>query len=218
MRLSQETEAAGIRTGTLAAFGVIDSKAWGPAEACPIDFPYIESLRGILADASWRFVHASQWSTFSHITNGEIRAAAFSVKHRLRSISFFNCRHVIISDSMASILCLTKGRTSAPSMLRSTRLIAGLSLATGATVRWRWIPSELNPADAASRGGWHWFGRGDWTDLAGKLGSIADVAPKEAVGDRRNHDDWKATADRMISSRTSAKTMLSLVVTVRRKG
>ena len=56
---------------------------------------------------------------------------------------------------MAVVLAFTKGRSSDPLLLWLTRKLAGLSFAAGVRIYSRWIPSEGNPSDAASR----WFDR-----------------------------------------------------------
>ena len=114
-----------------------------------------DGVRSILEVAVWRFVYAAPWKNFVHITNAELRTAVFSVKRILRRVENFGCKHLVLSDSMASILCLCKGRSSAATMLKSIRAISSLILASGIVLRARWLPSELNPSDGASRRGWH---------------------------------------------------------------
>ena len=45
-----------------------------------------------------------------------------------------------------------KGRSSAPSLSRAVQKAAALQLAADLAVRWVYITSESNPADAPSRG------------------------------------------------------------------
>ena len=60
---------------------------------------------------------------------------------------------VLILDSMAALLSLSKGRSSAPGLLRPTRAFASQLLRRDAEAIFRWVPSAHNPADAPSRKG-----------------------------------------------------------------
>ncbi|CAK0817504.1 unnamed protein product, partial [Prorocentrum cordatum] len=82
----------------------------------------------------------------------EARALVLTVKHVARNISNFGHEHLILNDSMAPILAVTKDRSPSPGMLQCCRQIAALHLGSNYYVGWRWVPSELNAADAASRG------------------------------------------------------------------
>eukprot|EP00969_Alexandrium_andersonii_P206644 9129435-Alexandrium_andersonii.AAC.1 len=53
---------------------------------------------------------------------------------------------------MAAILALTKGRSSSPAMLSICRQWAAAVLALQLQPVVRWVPSERNAADSASRG------------------------------------------------------------------
>eukprot|EP00959_Pyramimonas_sp_CCMP1952_P043625 911937-Pyramimonas_sp.AAC.1 len=74
-----------------------------------------------------------------------------ALKHKLRSKRSFRKAHVMLNDAMAPILALAKGRSSAPALLAVCRQVACLLLASGSAAYWRWLPSEFNSADPASR-------------------------------------------------------------------
>ena len=60
---------------------------------------------------------------------------------------------LLLSDAMAPILAISKGRSSAKGMMRVCRRVAALALACNASLHIRWIASERNPADSPSRRG-----------------------------------------------------------------
>ena len=77
----------------------------------------------------------------------------FGLTRRVRVSSGHLSRHVFFCDNMSVALCLEKGRCADPRLLYLCRRWAALLLATGSRSRVRWIASEFNPSDAASR----WF-------------------------------------------------------------
>ncbi|CAK0790921.1 unnamed protein product, partial [Prorocentrum cordatum] len=81
----------------------------------------------------------------------EARSGVMALKHKLRSKRSFRKAHVMLNDAMAPILALAKGRSSAPALLAVCRQVACLLLASGSAAYWRWLPSEFNSADPASR-------------------------------------------------------------------
>ena len=66
----------------------------------------------------------------------------------------FDKRHVILSDSMTAACAFSRGRAHTWELRRVCQQFGALCLATGAQVTVRWIPSEWNPSDCPSRGGW----------------------------------------------------------------
>ena len=60
-------------------------------------------------------------------------------------------RVVLLIDNLGLVLALNKGRSSRPRIARICCAFAALSLASGTRFVARWVPSELNPADAPSR-------------------------------------------------------------------
>jgi hypothetical protein len=60
-------------------------------------------------------------------------------------------RLLVLSDSQVAVGALSKGRSSAPTLLRRLRAISASLLAGGVQLSVRWIPSASNPADEPSR-------------------------------------------------------------------
>ena len=65
-------------------------------------------------------------------------------------------RHLALVDNLPLALSAGKGRARSHLLLRPLRRIAGLLLASRCRLSVRWIPSELNSADAPSRGFGRW--------------------------------------------------------------
>lgn len=111
----------------------------------------MDELSPEFLDREWTRVESNAWSRREPIPVLEGRALVWLVQHLARSQANHGKRHLIISDSMTSILALSKGRGHAKSMNRVCRQIAALSLSCGLQLHYRWVASELNPADSPSR-------------------------------------------------------------------
>lgn len=61
-------------------------------------------------------------------------------------------RCLVLGDSLTVALMASKGRSSSRGMLSACRRLAALGLGGGCALTIRWVPSELNAADAPSRG------------------------------------------------------------------
>lgn len=86
-----------------------------------------------------------------HITLLEGRGIVAAIRHKLRSSSEFGRHHLHLNDNMGAVLLCSKGRSGTFGMLRISRRIAALVLAADITFHCRWIPSEVNFSDKASR-------------------------------------------------------------------
>ncbi|CAK0870540.1 unnamed protein product, partial [Prorocentrum cordatum] len=106
-----------------------------------------------LVGGPWRTVRSQALDRPESIPVLGTRAAQWGLRHVLRNSQTWHKRVLILSDSMSAVLALSKGRTSAPGMLRVVRRWAALALVSGCSVYLRWISSEENPADAHSRRG-----------------------------------------------------------------
>ncbi len=82
----------------------------------------------------------------------ETTALVLFVKWLLRSVRRHAKRTVVLVDAKALVGAATKGRTSAHSIQREIRQLAALTLAGDLHMRYVYVPSEDNPADAPSRG------------------------------------------------------------------
>ncbi|CAK0822825.1 unnamed protein product, partial [Prorocentrum cordatum] len=76
-------------------------------------------------EEGWAVVGSHKWgSPPENIVEGEARAIAFGVKHICRSTKAFECHHLLLSDSLSSVLALGKGRSSAPGVSGALRSVA----------------------------------------------------------------------------------------------
>ena len=113
------------------------------------DFPEIE--KEIMQQDSWSNDFAIHMQHPEHITLLEGRGVVAAMRHKLRSSSQFGFKHLHLTDNMSVVLLCSKGMSSTFGMLRVCRRLACLLLATDSFLQVRWVPSELNVADKASR-------------------------------------------------------------------
>ena len=112
--------------------------------------PVLPAARAVL-NSSWVTLIAAQWRHEEHINSFELRAIDATVRRVLSSPSTIRSRLVLFSDSMVAVGSLSKGRSSAPPILRRVRSVAASLLASGIQLFLHWIPSADNPADGPSR-------------------------------------------------------------------
>ena len=121
--------------------------------------PPTHALKTVLADAGpngsgygWSTIVSSPWRKEEHINVLELRslltAVRWTLSHRTGQT---NQRLLVLSDSAVVVGAARKGRSSSQPLLRRLRQLSALLLASGLRLRLVWVPSELNPADAASR-------------------------------------------------------------------
>ena len=112
------------------------------------DFPEVplELLGG-----DWKCSHAFPVRKAEHVSLLEARGVISGVRHKLRSIDNFHCRHLCLGDNLGVELMLTKGRASTFPMLLCCRRLFCLTAVSGSVCYHRWVASELNQADGASR-------------------------------------------------------------------
>ena len=111
----------------------------------------IDELDPEFLDRNWRRVESNKWHRAEPIPVLEGRTIVWLVQHLARSQANHGRRHLIISDSMTSVLALTKGRGNSRALNRVCRQVGALSLACGLQLNFRWVASEMNPADSPSR-------------------------------------------------------------------
>jgi hypothetical protein len=104
----------------------------------------------VISDA-WHTIVSSPWRRQEHINVLELRAVSTAIRWVLSFPASLRSRLLLLTDSTVCFYSLLKGRSSAPPLLRCLRSLSALLLASGMTLVPRWIPSELNPADAPSR-------------------------------------------------------------------
>lgn len=113
------------------------------------NFPEVDA--NILSPEDWHDVFAVRMSFPEPITVLEGRGVVAAFRHKLRSRDEFNRKHLHLNDNLSVVLLCSKGRSSSFAMLRTCRRLAALALATDCLFAVRWIPSELNVSDRASR-------------------------------------------------------------------
>lgn len=111
-------------------------------------FPEIPSS---VWNGEWDRVESRKWNRAEAMPVLEGRVLVWSVRHIARKIGNHGMRHLIINDSLAPVLSLSKGRSSTPGMCRVCRQWASTCLTADLYAAVRWLPSERNPADNASR-------------------------------------------------------------------
>lgn len=105
-------------------------------------------------DRSWTVVGRHKWIKSGSMPVNEARATLYALKHILRGVDGFGKRHLILSDAMTSTCAFSRGRAQSYQLRRVCQQFGALTLLTGAQAVVRWIPSEWNPSDSPSRGGW----------------------------------------------------------------
>ena len=102
----------------------------------------------------WQFHTAisakARWKAHAGLL--EAHGLHIALKWALRSAVRFHRRVVVLIDAKAILGAASKGRSSAPGIRGVLRKIGNLLMATNSLLRFVYIPSEDNPADAPSRG------------------------------------------------------------------
>ena len=138
------------------------------------DLGFDEVPKKVLQKDAWTVVWSRPWKFEANILHTEARALVWSAEHLLRSNRNLCKRLVCLSDNLPLVLSATKGRGKSKYLIGPLRRLAALGLACGSKVHVRWVPSELNVADAPSRA------IRQWESLRhAKWWSLDDVVSKE---------------------------------------
>ena len=113
------------------------------------DFPDIEE--DVMQKDQWAECFAIHMQHAEHITLLEGRGVVAALRHKFRATQQFGMKHLHFTDNMSVVLLCSKGRSGTFGMLRVCRRLACLLLATDSALQVRWVPSERNVADSASR-------------------------------------------------------------------
>ncbi|CAK0807270.1 unnamed protein product, partial [Prorocentrum cordatum] len=164
---------------------VADGEAdWGPEGGDRVPLVPERLLKG-----KWSVLCSRPWKRPEGMPVLETRSTLWGLRHQLRNTRWWGRRLLFLSDSMSATPALSKGRSSAPGMLRAVRAWASSLLVSGCFATVRWIPSELNSADAPSRRGLALGSRGRRSRGAnpGPRGAAAagpGAAPERPLGRR----------------------------------
>ena len=102
--------------------------------------------------ARWKVRYAGKWRQREHTNVQETRCVVGLLRHLSRSSRAWGKRYLIFVDSMVALGALSKGRSSAPALLRLCRQAAAVMLTFGIRGMFRYVASEINVADGPSRG------------------------------------------------------------------
>ena len=95
----------------------------------------------------------SQRKTFDgHSGALEAAGVVLGARWHLRTRKNLSTRMVMLVDAQAVLFAAAKGRSSAPSLRFEHRKLAALALVGDLAIKYIYVPSEYNPADAPSRG------------------------------------------------------------------
>lgn len=115
----------------------------------------VPALRACYPPAAWpwRVCFGESWRfpSRAHINRRELMALITAVRRLLSSPDGWNVRQLVLLDNAVVAGLVAKGRSSAPSLRRPARALAGLLLLSGMRLVGRFCPSEHNPADGPSR-------------------------------------------------------------------
>ena len=102
----------------------------------------------------WRTVAGWTWKSHTdHINVLELRAILSTVKWRLEQRGQMHKRWIHLTDSLACLHSLCRGRTSSRKLRRTLTRINCLLLATRSQPLWGYVHTHQNPADRPSRRG-----------------------------------------------------------------
>jgi len=112
----------------------------------------VPSLNQILPNQSpWSTIIQHRWRFKEHINALELRSILMALLWITSCRNQTDHRIVLFTDSQVSLGVLTKGRTSAHTLLSVHKSIAALCLAAGLQLVPAFVPTHLNPADGPSR-------------------------------------------------------------------
>ena len=131
--------------------GEMRSEEYLNAAGWEIDDSFPEISGALLSKSAWDIAQAGEWSRPEHIVHLEARALVKSFEISVEKGGHGRYRQLLLSDSMSAVLAFERGRARNFRILRHIRRLYATALLYDVDVHFRWIPSELNPADGPSR-------------------------------------------------------------------
>lgn len=110
-----------------------------------------QGLELTLPELSWKTAIRHKWTTPGHINVLETEDFLLMARWYLRHRQYHGTRVACHVDSQVLYYLLRRGRSSAYGLGRVARTLAAIILCGNLEVEVVWLPSEQNPADAASR-------------------------------------------------------------------
>jgi len=105
-----------------------------------------------VAGGRWSTIVSSRWRFADHhINTFELRAVLTASRWLLSRPALLGTRVLFLIDSSVAVHAIAKGRSSSFPLLRILRQLAATCLVGGFYIWPRWVPTNVNPADAASR-------------------------------------------------------------------
>ena len=101
--------------------------------------------------STWSTIVSARWRLQQHINALEAASTLTSLRWALSRPGTTNTRMLFLSDSSVVVAAFSKGRSSSPLLIPPLRRSAMLLLASNVRLSLVWVPTEVNPADAASR-------------------------------------------------------------------
>ncbi len=147
-----------------------------------INDEFVEIPRSFLQSSDWNVLFASRMRMPEHITLLEGRAVVQTLRHKTRAQESFHKRHLHLGDNLGMTLCLDRGRAKNKQLLFQCRRVAAFNIAADSEFHHRWIPSELNPADAPSR-------RYEWEGNEGSKRKKQKIIESIIYPDRAKHSE-----------------------------
>ena len=148
-----------------------------PAKRIDVDVPsLVEPLDDFFADRqNFRLLWSRRWrDSDEHINIKECRVALSSLKRSCRVRELMSHRKLTISDNMATVSALSKGRSGSFSLNKLCRVAAAFQLGRGMIWHLRHVETKRNVADEPSRN----FNRG----ARNREGGPSVVAPDPCSG------------------------------------
>ena len=133
------------------AEGMLDDEEYLHLSGWDLEPNFPEVSRDHLHEDSWSVVRQGPWRKHEHIVHLEARALVKSFEFVVQDQQICNSRQLFLVDSMSAALAFDRCRSKNHRMLRQIRKFCSLGLARNISFSVRWVPSELNPADAPSR-------------------------------------------------------------------
>ena len=130
---------------------VVEQKQESPWDDFQLNLEFQEVPTEMLSKDKWHVLFSSRMKKPEHITLLEGRAVVQTARHKARALHNFHHRHLHLGDNLGMTLCLDRGRAKNKPLLYQCRRMTAYSLACNIEYHHRWIPSEFNSADGASR-------------------------------------------------------------------